>query len=68
MKIILHGPQGSGKTQAANLIISRYKIKEVIEEWDGITKIPEGALAVTNLQPPFNIPGVTVIRVGEIIH
>jgi len=67
MKIILHGPQGYGKTQAANVIINRYKIKRVIEEWDGVTNIPEGALAVTNLKPPFNLLGVTVIRVGDII-
>lgn len=64
MKVILYGPQGSRKSEVADEILRRYKLKRIFDEWDGVTDIPDDSIAITNLKPPFKISGATVIDVN----
>lgn len=48
---ILVGPQGSGKSKRAAEIAALLGATEVVDEWDGISPVPAGALAVTNSIP-----------------
>lgn len=51
--IIIHGPQGCGKTTAAQHLKAKYGAQRVVDEWrPGVTLLP-GDLALTNLKPPF---------------
>ncbi|MEO6518708.1 MAG: hypothetical protein ABIO17_06920 [Pseudoxanthomonas sp.] len=49
--IIVATPQGSGKTQHASAIAARFGCNTIVEEWDGVSELPDGALVLTNLSP-----------------
>ncbi len=51
-KIIITGHQGSGKTKNAAALMQHFGATILIDEWDGITKLPDGALAFTNCATP----------------
>ena len=51
--VIVYGPQGCGKTSSADALKKRFGCHRVIDEWDGKTPLPEGALALTNHPGPY---------------
>lgn len=52
-RTILHGPQGSGKTGIAVAYARMQKRVVIVDEWDGIAKLPPHCLAITCVEPPF---------------
>lgn len=63
---ILHGPQRSGKTLHSQSIKNLYKCKRIVDEWDGVQPLEDGDLAITNHEPPFNIPGAFTVDIRAI--
>lgn len=55
--IIVYGPPGCGKSTHAPTFARRYGCTRIIDEWDGRSALPEGALALTNVEPPYTEPG-----------
>lgn len=49
MQIIIHGPQGCGKTRHADLLAQHFHCTEIVDDWSGQTPLPDGALALTNI-------------------
>lgn len=48
--IIIHGPQGCGKTRHAQAMAALFRCSQIVEDWDGRTPVPAGALVLTQLQ------------------
>ncbi len=48
MKIIVIGKQGSGKSDAVNAIKQSIPAFEIVDQWDGISELPDNSLAITN--------------------
>lgn len=49
--VIVHGPQGCGKTSAAQVLQRHFGCTQIVDEWDGREPLPDGALVMTNLPP-----------------
>jgi hypothetical protein len=49
---IIHGPRACGKTHNAELFRRKYGHREIIDGWDGRSKLPDDALVLTNVLPP----------------
>lgn len=45
---VLCAPPGSGKSKHAREIAKLLGATSVVDEWDGVSPVPDGALAVTN--------------------
>ena len=67
MKIIIHGPQGCGKTSNSHRLAAFFGIEQVVDNWDGVSPLPEQCMALTNA-PCFAVdiaPGVRVLDFDE---
>ncbi len=51
-KVIIYGNAGTGKTRRADQLLKHYRCSKLIEEWDGVSPLPDGALALTNHPNP----------------
>lgn len=65
MIVILHDPDDTKPKALAAVLIGRYRIRNTVEAWDGVTPLPPFTLAITTATPPTNLPGAIVIRVGN---
>lgn len=54
--IVVFGPQGSGKTHTAARIAAKYGADRIIDEWDGVSDLAPGDLALTTVMPPYKRP------------
>lgn len=54
---IVFGPAGCGKSSKATQLQENFGCSEVVDEWDGVSPLPAGALALTNVAPPYAQPG-----------
>ena len=67
---IVYGPQGCGKTQRVHDIAKALGIDtyDVVDDWDGKSHLPDGALALTNLNPPYadSAAGCLTISFGDL--
>lgn len=55
-KVIVYGPQGSGKSiKAKALAANDYPEHCILDEWDGMTPLPENTIATSQAVPPFLI-------------
>ncbi len=52
--IVIYGPQGCGKTQHAQALATHFSCLFIADEWDGVQPLPDGVLALTNVNPPEN--------------
>ncbi|MEA3278878.1 MAG: hypothetical protein U9Q81_27010 [Pseudomonadota bacterium] len=52
--VIVHGPQGCGKTRAVGHLRRVFGREVVIDPWEG-GPLPPGALALTNAAPPYAV-------------
>jgi hypothetical protein len=59
---ILSGPQGIGKTRHAAELASLLHCGNIVDEWDGREKLPQGTLAITNGEP-VTLPGAVSLQV-----
>jgi hypothetical protein len=62
MQIIIHGPQGCGKTRHADLLAQHFHCIEIVDDWIGQTQLPDGALALTNI-PAIPLGMLTDMRI-----
>ncbi len=51
MSIIVHGPQGCGKSKNAQAIATHFGCVSIVEEWDGRFPLPQNTLVLTNAAP-----------------
>ena len=61
-KVIVYGPQGCGKTLAAEQLMRKFGCESLLDEWDGSTQIPPGHLALTCLEPPYEVEADVVVK------
>lgn len=55
MTVIIHGPQGCGKTTHAKPLAQHFGCARVVDDWNGADPLPAGVLALTNarrISPP----------------
>jgi len=60
MFVIVHGPQACGKTQNSAKFAVAFGCKKIVDDWDGQSPVPAGALALTSVEPPFATKGKVV--------
>ena len=46
--VVIHGPQGCGKTRNAQALAAHFGCSRVVDDWNGQSKIEEGSLVLTN--------------------
>lgn len=46
--VMVYAPQGRGKTAHADALCAVFGCTSVLDDWDGIAPIPEGALVLTS--------------------
>lgn len=51
--LIIMGPQGSGKSTHADLMMQFFRKRVLIDGWNGADPLPDGALALTNAENIF---------------
>ena len=64
--VIVHGPQGCGKTRNAQMLRARYGCRRIVDEWDGRRPLQDGDLALTHREPPFAVHGAVVVGFAPI--
>lgn len=47
--VVVSAPQGAGKNIHAEQLMRMFGCTTVVDEWDGVSELPDGALALTNL-------------------
>jgi hypothetical protein len=63
--VIIYGDSATGKTRRREEFKLYYGCSRIVDGWDGRTKLQDGDLALTNLHPPFNVPGATVVDIAK---
>jgi hypothetical protein len=67
--VIVHGPQGSGKTLHAVRLARAFKLDNVVDEWDHTTKVPCFDHLILTVDLPAVIPdGVVVLSLAEALN
>lgn len=46
--IVIHGPQGCGKTRSAEALAKHFGCSHIVDDWNGRDKVAPGALVLTN--------------------
>jgi len=46
--VLIHGPQGCGKTRNAQALAEHFGCSKVVEDWNGRDPIAAGSLVLTN--------------------
>lgn len=61
--VVIYGPQGCGKTQAAEAFCEYYYCNEIVDDWTpgSNQEIPNNALVLTQKQPTIN----ELLAIGE---
>lgn len=60
--VVVHGPQGCGKTIYAEALAAHFGCSNVADEWDGTDPLPNGTLALTSA------PRIALPRSATVIH
>jgi hypothetical protein len=47
--VVVSAPQGAGKNIHAEQLMRMFGCTTVVDEWDGVSELPDGALVLTNL-------------------
>lgn len=63
--VIIYGPPASGKTTNGKKFMKHYGCSRVIEwdEWRRGRALKDGDLALTNMEPPFSVPGARAVDI-----
>lgn len=62
MTIIIHGPQGCGKTFHAQALARHFGCARIVDDWDGKTALQPGDLALTNM-PACQLSAINDVHV-----
>ena len=62
--VIIYGQLHTGTKPSAKDLKTFYGCESVVDDWDGTTPLADGALAITSLQPPFDIKGAAAIHIN----
>lgn len=46
--VYIVAPQGAGKTRNAPTLAAMFGCDRIVDDWDGISPVPDGALVLTN--------------------
>lgn len=49
--VFVFAPQGSGKSRHAEALRSMFGCTVIVDDWDGISEVPSGALVLSNIDP-----------------
>ncbi len=52
---------GIGKTRRRADLMKAFGAERIVDEWNGHSRLKAGDLAITNLMPPFNVPGANLV-------
>lgn len=47
--VVIHGPQGCGKTRNAQALAAHFGCTRIIDDWNGRDRVEEGSLVLTNI-------------------
>lgn len=61
---IVHGAQGTVKTRRAEELKKHYDCTHIVDGWDGEEPLQDGALAITNIAPPYAIRGARIVGIA----
>ena len=61
--VIIHGDKATGKTRNAETFNRLYRCRRIIDDWFPGQKLRDGDLALTNIEPPFNLDNVHVVSI-----
>jgi len=61
--VIIYGAAGAGKSRRSEMYKDHFGCKRVVDGWDGLSKLRDGDLAITNVSPPFNVPDAKLVHV-----
>ncbi len=61
--VIVHEPRASGKTLHGEQLRKYYGYDRIVDGWDGQEPLVDGDMALTNAEPPFNVPGAKVVGI-----
>lgn len=53
--VVIHGPQGSGKTRSAQALAAHFNCSRIVDDWNGLGRVERGVLALTSA-PEFVVP------------
>lgn len=48
--VLIHGPQGCGKTRSAQALAAHFGCSQVVDDWNGRDPIAAGSLVLTNVE------------------
>jgi len=49
--VFVFAPQGRGKTRHAQALAAMFECTSIVEDWDGVSDVPDGALVLSNSLP-----------------
>ena len=47
--LVIYGPHGCGKTTNRQMLAAKFECTVIVDDWDGQSWLPNGALALTSL-------------------
>lgn len=56
--IVIHGPQGCGKTRHAAALAAHFGAARIVDDWNGRDALQPGDLALTNCERGFKVSAV----------
>jgi len=66
--VFVSAPQGAGKTLNAGVLREMFQCTSVVDDWDGISEVPPGALVLTS-EPPYAVrPSKAPVRTAPAIN
>ena len=65
--VLIHGPQGCGKSIHAARLAEHFGCGQVVDDWDGVSQVPSGVLLLTNIDslPLASVKDVRVLSFHE---
>lgn len=66
--VIVAGPAGSGKTRNARAFMRAFGCTRLVDEWDGVKRLSDGDLALTNLEQFRVRPRYQVISLEQALE
>ncbi|MEN1774081.1 hypothetical protein AAIH29_21385 [Pseudomonas aeruginosa] len=66
--IIIAAPARAGKTRNATALAKAFGCQQIVDNWDGYSAIPSGALVLTNVEHPKIPRGARWVSWAQAMH